>query len=85
MRLALALAAFPVILLAYAAWTRALRLMRQDAKEAAALRLADNDPAFARAYAKMQEFREYLCHADEPWRRSEHGQRAVYVLRGGRA
>lgn len=82
--LALLLAALPVGLLAYAAWGRLLRELRADAKETAALKLADNDPSFARAYAQMQAFAAFLCSGESPWHRAEHGSRSVYILRGGK-
>lgn len=81
--LSLLLAAVPVGLLAYAAWGRFLREIRADAKETAALKLADEWPPFARAYAQMQNYAAFLCSGESPWHRPEHGSRGVYILRGG--
>ena len=76
-------AGIPVLVLAWSAWGRAYRLLRQDAKDSAALKLADSWPPFARAYGQAQRYAAYLCTADKPWRRPEHGNRSVYILRGG--
>lgn len=81
--LGLFIAAIPVAFFAYAAWSRALRMIRQDAKESAALKLADEWPPFARAYAQMQKYAAFLCSGECPWHRPETGSRGVYILRGG--
>lgn len=74
-------AGLPVLAFAWYAWGRAYRLMRQDAKDAKALRLAEEWPPFARAYGQMKSYAAFLCTAGQPWRRPEHGSRSVYILR----
>lgn len=79
--LAIIIAGIPVLMLAWSAWTRAYAIMRQDHKERAALKLAEEWPPFARAWATAQKMRPTLCGADVPWNRAEHGNRSVYVMR----
>lgn len=79
--LAFLVAGIPVLMLAWSAWGRAYRLLRQDAKDTKALTLADSWPPYARAYDQMQKYAAYLCTADKPWMRPEHGNRSVYILR----
>lgn len=79
--LAIIIAGIPVLMLAWSAWTRAYAIMRQDHKERAALKLADQWPPFARAWATVQRMRPTLCGAASPWHREEHGARSVYVMR----
>lgn len=79
--LAILFAGIPVLMLAWGAWGRFYAIMRQDHKERAALKLAEEFPPFARAYANVQKLSATLCGADVPWRRPEHGNRSVYVMR----
>lgn len=69
MNLWLILAAIPVALFAYLAWGRLVSEMRRDAKDAAALRLADEYPPFARALHRAQQYGAYLVTPELPWRR----------------
>lgn len=79
---AVLVAGMPVLWFAWHAAERAYQIARQDHKERAALKLAETWPPFARAWATAQKMRPTLCSADEPWRRPEHGNRSVYVMRG---
>lgn len=79
--LAILVAGLPVLWLAWHAAERAYEIARQDHKERAALRLADQWPPFARAWATVQKMRPTLCGADVPWNRAEHSNRSVYIMR----
>lgn len=81
--LALLVAGIPVLAFAWSAASRAYRLALLEAKEVKALRLAEEFPPFARAYANVLAMAG-VCHATPPWKRPEAESRHVYVI-GGRA
>ena len=78
---AVLIAGLPVLWFAWQGIERAYEIARQDHKERAALKLAEEWPPFARAWATAQKMRPTLCGADVPWNRAEHGNRSVYVMR----
>lgn len=79
---AIIIASVPVLMLAYSAWGRAYRILRQNAREESALKLAKGWPPYARAYATVQKLGNATT-PEAPWHRPESSGRHVYIMGGG--
>jgi len=79
----LLLAGGVVAVFTFHSWRRAYQIAREDAKQAKALRLADEYPPFARALGTVFQLGASLP-GSSPWHRPEtSGPRGIIVLRRG--